>query len=133
LFRDYPDSESSAFYGLRTVAQTDNRVTTTATANAIGDTFIEENSDEQQETSLTVLNEHMDITLLTPGKTIGFRNFGNFIDDLVLQVVRRDGNYSKGTATLTLGRLPVRMNDEVERINRQLLNEQTINNPTAPS
>lgn len=133
LYRDYPDAESSAFYGLRTDTKTDNRVTLNATADAIGETFIEENSDEVQQTSLTVLNEYIDITLLTPGKTIGFRNFGNFIDDLVLQVVRREGNYSKGTATLTLGRLPIRLSSEIQRINRQLLNEQTIDNPSAPS
>lgn len=133
LYRDYKDTESSSLYGLRTAAKTDNRVTLTATADAIGDTFIEESSDEQQETSLVVLNEHIDITLLTPGKTIGFKNFGNFIDDLVLQVVRREGNYSDGWANLVLGRLPVRMNDRVQQINRQLLNEQTINNPSSPS
>lgn len=133
LYRDYNDAASSSNYGLRTLPKTDNRVTNTTTANAIGDTFIAENSDETQQTSLTVLNEHIDITLLTPGKTIGFKNFGNFIDDLVLQVARREGNYNDGIAILTLGRLPVRMNDQVEQINRQLLNEQTINNPTAPS
>lgn len=133
LYRDYPDLQSVANYGLRTSTKTDNRVTLDATADAIGDTFIEENSDEVQQTSLTLLNEVIDITLLTPGKTIGFKNFGNFIDDLVLQIVRREGNYSDGTMTLTLGRLPVRMTDEVQRINRELLNEQTINNPTAPS
>lgn len=133
LYRDYTDSASIAYYGLRSVARTDNRVTTTPTADAIGDTFIEEEAGEQQNTSLTVLNEHIDITLLTPGKTIGFKNFGNFIDDLVLQVVRRDGNYNDGVAVLTLGRLPVRMNDVVQRLNRQLLNEQTIDNPSAPS
>lgn len=133
LYRDYKDPESSGLYGLRTAAKTDNRVTLTPTADAIGDTFIEENADEQQETSLVVLNEHIDITKLTPGKTIGFKNYGNFIDGLVLQVVRREGNYSDGWANLILGRLPVRMNDQVQRINRQLLDEQTINNPSAPS
>lgn len=133
LFRDYKDSSSSAYYGLRTVPKTDNRVTNSTTADAIGDTFIEENADEQQQTSLTVLNENIDITLLTPGKTIGFKNFGNFIDDLVLQIVRREINCNDGTSILTLGRLPVRMNDQIEWINRQLLNEQTIDNPSAPS
>lgn len=133
LYRDYKDSQSSSFYGLRTATKTDNRVTLTTTADAIGSTFIEEKSGELQETTLTVLNEHIDITLLTPGKTIGFRNFGNFIDDLVLQVVRREGNYSKGFAVLTLGLLPVRMNDKVQQITRELLNEQTINNPSSPS
>lgn len=133
LYRDYKDNESASNYGLRTGAKTDNRVTVTATADAIGSTFIEENSEEVQETTLTVLNEHIDITQLTPGKTIGFKNFGNFIDDLVLQIVRREPNYSDGIVNLTLGRLPIRMTDQIQRINRALLNEQTINNPSSPS
>lgn len=133
LYRDYTDSESTTNYGIRTAPKSDNRVTLTATADAIGTTFIEENSDEIQETTISILNEHIDITLLTPGKTVGFKNFGNFIDDMVLQIVRREPNFSDGIVTLTLGRLPIRMNDQVERINRELLNEQTINNPSQPS
>lgn len=133
LYREYSDTQSSSLYGLRTDTKTDNRVTVTGSADAIGDTFVEENADEQQETTLTVLNELIDITLLTPGKTIGFKNFDNFIDDLVLQIVRREGNYDDGVAVLTLGRLPVRMNDQIQSINRALLNEQTIDNPSAPS
>lgn len=133
LYKLYQDTESSANYGIRTVVKSDNRVTLAATANAIGETFIEENAEELQETTLIVKDEHVDITQFVPGVTIGFRNFGNFIDDMVLQVVRREPNFSDGIATLTLGRLPVRMNDEVQRINRELSNEQTLANPSAPS
>lgn len=131
LYRDYSDAESNALYGLRTEAKTDNRVTVTATADAIGDSFIAGNADETQETTLIVPVTAMDHTLLIPGKTIGFRNFDNFIDSMVLQIVRREFNTK--TVTLTLGRLPVRMSDEIQRINRGLLNEQTIANPSAPS
>lgn len=131
LFQDYKDTTSQANYGIRTGAKTDNRVTLTATADAIGESFIEENANELQETTVTVLNKNIDITMLTPGKTVGFRNFGLFIDDLVLQIVRRD--YSPDRVTLTLGRLPVRLNDEVQKTLRDLLNEQTVDNPTAPS
>ena len=133
LFREYADNDSVDNYGLRTNFQTDNRVTLTATADAIGETFIEENAQETQETSLTVLNDLIDISLLTNGKTIGFKNYGNFIDNLVLRIVRREPNFSDGTVTLTLGRLPIRMNDELQRLNRQLLNQQTIDNPSSPS
>lgn len=133
LYRDYTDNESISNYGIRTATKSDNRITISATADAIGDSFIAENADEVQETTLIVKNEHIDITQFVPGKTVGFKNFGNFIDDMVLQIVRREPNFSDGLATLTLGRLPVRMNDEVQRINRDLLNQQTINNPTAPS
>ncbi len=133
LFRDYADNESISNYGLRTGTKSDNRITQSATADAIGSSFIEENSEETQETSLTVLNTVIDISLLTPGKTIGFKGFGNFIDDLILQIARREPNFSDGVAVLKLGRLPITMNAEVQSLQRQLLFEQTIANPSAPS
>lgn len=133
LYRDYTDSNSSSIFGVRTATKSDNRITLSATADAIGDSFIEENAGEIQETTLLVKNEHVDISQFVPGKTIGFKNFGNFIDDMVLQVVRREPNFSDGLALLTLGRLPIRQSDEIQRLTRELLNEQTIANPSAPS
>lgn len=133
LYRDYTDSESSGTYGIRTVPKSDNRITLAATADAIGDSFIEENASETQETTLVVKNNLVDITQFVPGVTIGFKNFGNFIDDMILQVVRREPNFSEGIAVLTLGRLPIRSTDEVQKLKRDMINEQTINNPSAPS
>lgn len=133
LYRDYENATSFGNFGLKTGTKSDNRVTDTDTADAIGAKFIEENSEEGQETMLTVLDEHINISLLTPGKTIGFRNFGNFIDDLVLQIVRREINFSDGVSVLTLGQLPIRDVDVLERVSRQVHDQQTINNPTAPS
>lgn len=131
LYRDYQDPTSAALYGYRTVAKTDNRVTLDATADAIGESFIEESAGETQETTVTVSVSTIDHSLLIPGKTIGFRNYGSFIDSLILQIVRREFNTK--TATLTLGQLPVRTSELVQRLSRELLNEQTINNPSAPS
>lgn len=131
LYRDYQDTASTTNYGIRTVTKSDNRITLAATADAIGDSFIQENSGETQETSVTVLGEMMDITKLTPGVTIGFRNFGSFVDDMILQVVRRD--FTPEAVTLTLGRLPMTQSAEVQNIQRQLILQQTINNPAQPS
>ena len=131
LFRDYQDSESASNFGIRTGTKSDNRMTVTATADAVGSSFIEENADEAQNTALIVPVTAMDHTLLVPGKTIGFKNYGNFIDTFVLPIVRRE--FHTKYAVLTLGKMPVRMNDEIQRINRELLEEQTANNPSAPS
>jgi len=131
LLRTYNDQDSIGRYGSRTRIKSDNRVTLNPTADAVGTTYIEENGGEQFETVVTVLNSEMDITLLTPGKTIGFRNFGQLIDDLVLQISRRD--FNTDSVTLTLGRLPVRMNDVVAGINLALKYQETYNNPTSPS
>jgi hypothetical protein len=50
---------------------------------------------------------------------------------MVLLIVRRE--FTLKSVTLTLGRLPVRMNDEVQRLTRELQDQQTQDNPTAPS
>lgn len=133
LFKSYRDSDSIGHYGIRLAQKSDNRITLSATADAVGNSFIDENSGETQETSVSVLNDLIDITKLTPGKTIGFKNFGNFIDDMVLIIARREPNFSEGIVTLVLGRLPLRLTDEIQRINRDLLLEQTIKNPSSPS
>jgi len=131
LFKEYQDSKSAAIYGTRLATKSDNRVSLDNTANAIGETFIEENASESKETTVSILDTLIDITLLTPGVTLGFKNFGNFIDSMVLQVVRRD--YAPPISNLTLGRLPINMNSEIQRINRELLLEQTIDNPSSPN
>lgn len=130
LFKQYQDPASSSNYDPRLAQKSDNRVTLDATADAIGTAFIEENAGEIHETSVMLLNERVDITKYLPGKTIGFRNTGMFADELVLQIVRRE--FTKDFVKLTVGRLPVTQTAEVQRIQRQLLDEQTIGNPDQP-
>lgn len=131
LFRQYQDTESAQYYDQRLASKSDNRVTLDATANAIGASFIGENSSEVQETTITLLNEKVDITQYTPGKVLGFQNGGDLVDSLLLQIVRR--TFTKDAVTLTIGRLPITQTAEVQRLNRELLDEQTVANPTAPS
>lgn len=131
LFKQYQDTESATNYDPRLAQKSDNRVTVAATANAIGNAFIAENKDEVQETQVVLLNERVDITQFTPGKTIAFQNTGMFIDDIPLQIVRRE--FTKDKVTLTIGRLPITQTNEVQRINRELLAEQTVANPSQPS
>lgn len=131
LYRDYRAAGSSEAFGTRTATKSDNRMTVTATADAIGDSFIDENSDEAENITVVVPVTAMDHSLLTPGKTLGFKNYGNFIDTIIQPIVRRE--FHTKYAVLTLGKMPIRQADEVQRINRELLNEQTIANPNAPS
>lgn len=131
LYRDYRDTSSDAAFGPRTGTKADNRMTVTATADAVGTSFIAEFANEAENITVAVPVTAMDTTRLLPGKTIGFKNYGNFLDTVVQPIVRREWHNSY--VILTLGKMPVRMNDEIQRIQREMLNEQTINNPTAPS
>lgn len=131
LYTEYNDTESQANYGNRLERKSDNRVSIQATADAIGDSFIEENSQEYYETVVTVLDTTIDTTLFKPGDTVGLRGFGNFIDRQVLQIVRLE--YTPEQVTLTLGNLPKRFSNTFEKTIRGLIAQQTVANPSAPS
>jgi hypothetical protein len=130
LYRQYIDATSKALYGTRLDRKSDNRVTVIATADAIGNSNIAEHKGEQYQTGIQVLARTMDITLLKPGKTIGFRGYGSFIDSMVLQITKVD--YTARRAKLQVGTLPLRFNSAVEQTIRGLIAEQTVANPSTP-
>ena len=133
LYRQYIDSKSIGNFGVRSASQSDGRVILNDTANAIGQSFIIENSVETQETSITIFDDTLDMTIFTPGKTVGFKNFGAPFDDMVLQIVRREPNFADGFANLTLGRLPLALSKELQKLNRGLLTQETLSNPNSPT
>jgi hypothetical protein len=127
LYKVYADSSSIALYGQKLDRRTDNRVTVSATADAIGNSAIAQLKDEQYQTIVKVLDQQMDLSLLHVGQIVGFRGHGTFVDQLLEQIVRID--YTPEEATLTLGLLPKRLVPEFERITRGLIAQQTIANP----
>lgn len=131
LYKEYVDQTSKTLYGQRLARQSDNRVTNTPTADAIGGSFITENKNEYYETSVTISAQTMDLTLLKPGMTVGLRGFGGFVDTLVLQITHIE--YTPTSATLTIGNLPQKFSNEFENVIRGLVAQQTISNPSAPS
>lgn len=131
LYKEYVDQTSKNLYGQRLARQSDNRVTVTGTADAIGGSFIADNKNEYYETSVTISAATMDLTLLKPGMTVGPRGFGGFIENLVLQITHIE--YTPLSATLTIGNLPQKFSNEFEDVIRGLVAQQTISNPSAPS
>lgn len=132
LYKQYANNASILALGPLLARKSDGRVTVGATADAIGSSTLLQFSGEQYQT--TVIIPHttkLDITLLVPGKIVGFRAFGTFVDTLLLQIVRRE--WSAEAVTLTLGTLPVRLNTEFEQTYRALIAQQTQDNPATPS
>lgn len=109
----------------------DNRVTLEDTAITIADSFLNENSAESYQSTITIDANTYDISTIALGQTIGFAGFGTFVDNLLLQVVTVDR--TPDSITLTLGKLPSRQSAQVEAIERQLREVQTIDNPAVPS
>lgn len=131
LYTEYEDQTSRGNYGQRLERKSDNRVSVQSSADAIGESFIDENKNEYYETPATILDRTMDITLFRPGETVGLRGFGTFIDGLSLQIVRIE--YQGDYANLVLGNLPKRFSSEFEKVIRGLTAQQTVANPAAPS
>ena len=131
LYTEYTDPVSQGSYGIRLERKSDNRVSVQATADAIGESFIEENANEYYETTVTVIDATIDTTLLKPGDTVGLRGFGNFVDRQIMQIVRIE--YTPEAANLILGNMPLRFSTEFEKTIRGLLAQQTVANPSAPS
>jgi len=131
LFKHYNDATSISDFGIRLTRKSDNKVTAAAPANLLGNSFIDTNKDEKYQTEVTVLDGTIDITQFKVGQTIGFAGFQNFVDTLILQIVRIE--YSPDKIKLSLGALPPRVNLVVEQLKRDLEAEQTLSNPSAPT
>lgn len=110
---------------------TDNRVKLVGTATTIAQNYLDQYSEEAFTTSVEIVDgSYRDISLFKPGQTIGFSGFGNFIDNLILMVVRITRTPDK--VTLDLGVLPHRATAQVEAIQRALTEIQTVDNPSVP-
>lgn len=131
LYKYYSDVTSIAQYGQKLSRISDNRVTLSTTADAIGNSKVAELKDEMYATSVTVIDKQMDTSTIRPGMIIGFAGFGSFVDSLLMQIVRVA--YTPEETTLTLGVLPKRLHTELDQITRGLIAEQTLANPTTPS
>lgn len=132
LYKIYQSGPSIAQFGPLLDLKSDNRVTIGATADAIGNSAIAAESVEQFQTTITIAHTtSLDITLLRPGKVVGFRGFGTFVDTVVAQIVHWE--WSAEQVILTIGILPTRNSIETEQTIRGLTAQQTQDNPTTPS
>lgn len=131
LYRQYSDQTSVQNNKQRLDRQTDNRVTLSATADALGNSYINSYKNEVYQTSVIILDATMDTSLFKLGDTVGFDGFGDFRDQLCLQIVQIDRTADQ--ATLSLGELPPRTNQTIKDIQAQLTALNTLANPSTPS
>ena len=130
LFRRYTQTPASnTRRGLK--RRTDNRVTLTDTADTFANTLIARKNRVQYRSEIAILDEVYDIESINLGDVVGFANFGNFTDDIELQVVAI--NYRPDRVTLTLDTLLPDINRVIDDLARSQDESDTQNNPDAPT
>ncbi len=108
----------------------DARVTLQSSAEIISDGKIENANKLQYRTTVEVLAKQYDIESIQVGETIGFRNFGSFVDELVMTVVGL--NYSPDVVQLALESKPPTISQRLEDIRRNLNTQENMNIPSSP-
>ncbi len=109
----------------------DSRVELADSAQIISDGIIENSNKIQYRSTIKILSKQYDIESINPGDTIGFRNFGNYVDELTMQVVGL--TYEPDIITLQLDSKPVTVNKRLEDLRRNQIVNENKNVPDQPT
>ncbi|QOH59066.1 hypothetical protein C6Y44_09985 [Rhodococcus rhodochrous] len=131
LYKEYIDITSVMQWGRKVHRITDRRITLEATAQRYAQKMMSLYSQPIYTTTLEVSSGAYDIETIQLGQMVGFRNFDNFIDGLVLQIVSL--SYTPRKVTVQLGGVLDSQQRIVADIQETLLNEQFEKIPTSPS
>ena len=108
----------------------DARVTVQRSAEIISEGKIESANKLQYRTTVEVLAKQYDIESIQVGETVGFRNFGNLVDSITMQVVGLA--YSPDSVQLQLETKPPTINKRLSDIQRNLAVQENMNIPSTP-
>lgn len=109
----------------------DARVTVDESAEIISDGKIESLNKLLYRTTIEVLSKQYDIESINVGEVVGFRNFGNYVDGLTMQIVGL--NYTPDYVQLQLETKPPTINKRLEDIRRNMTVSENQNIPSSPS
>ena len=127
VFKRYIDQDSINDYRRGLSRLQDNRVTSESSADAIALSHINEFKEPRYTSEITITAATYPIRTIKPGDVIAFRNFGNFIDEVKMQVVRI--NYNADEVSLALDTLPPSVPKRIEDLRRNLNQADVNDNP----
>jgi len=159
FYKKYVNSESVSLYGVKSLKYTDTRVTTTATADLIGNNILATRSQPELRVTLEILdsnnnqNKGYDIESLKVGDVVAVRNITQAVGLSTWDIARYDEakwdyniynlsslnlqiqkiDYKEDSAIIYASTLPIDVNKRIEQINRNLEAIQTLYNPSTPS
>lgn len=105
----------------------DSNVVDSTNAAVAANSFLDGHDAETYQSPITIPASVYDLTLFNPGDTIGFAGFGNFVDDLILQIASVKKN--RFFAALTVGQLPDRITNQIDTLKRNIGQIQNIDTP----
>lgn len=108
-----------------------NRVTDVSDAQVIVSNFLNTHAEPSWRTEITIRDGLYDIESLSLGEMVGFQNYNDLTDDLLLQIVSK--RVSPYSVTLALGVLPPIASSAYDELSRRLDAQETVNNPETPS
>lgn len=109
----------------------DARVTVLSSAEIIAEGNIGDNNKRLFRTTVEILSKQYDIESINVGDTVGFRNFGNEVDGLLMQVIGL--SYSPDSVQLQLDTKPPTISKRLEDVVRNLKVTENMNVPGTPS
>ena len=125
------DAPSQAAWRRGLIKLSDQRVTVQSTAELISQSEIDRYKEPYFVGSVSVNGDHPDpIETIEMGELAGFVNYGNYIDDIELQIVGL--TYNVDTVEVDLGRLLPKVTKRIQDIKRNLDTVEQQNNPDAP-
>ena len=133
LFDKTVDAGKQAQWRRGLAKLSDNRVTSLTTSGIFSQTEINRKGDAIYLGDVTILAVQANFAIedVNPGDLYGFVNFGNFIDQIALQIV--SWTYEPDEPKAQLGTLLPSVPERVENLKRDLEAQAAENNPTSPS
>lgn len=132
LYKKYEDSASITNWRVGLERITDRRYTVAASAQARAQKSLSRYGSPIFKSPLVISSAKYDIESIKLGQTVGFANFGNYLDALPpLQIVSL--SYSPTSVSVELGQPLERQIDVLSQMEQDLQGEQYENLPIAPS
>ncbi|MDI3211757.1 hypothetical protein [Arthrobacter sp. AL12] len=130
VFKKYEDAASIAQWGVGLHRIVDRRFTDPAAMQRKAMKLINRFKNPIYTTPITITSARYDLESIKEGQVVGFANYDNFVDGLLLQIVSL--SYTPTAVTLEVGDVLQAQHERIEEISDELQGEQYQNLPTAP-
>lgn len=131
ILKKYEDTTSQTNWRVGLHRITDRRYSVTDSIQRLANKQMFRYKNPIYTTNVVINSARYDLESIKLGQVVSFSNFGNFVDDLLLQIVGL--SYTPTAVSLDLGEVLQSQHERIEELNDGLQGEQYLKLPTAPS